>query len=149
MKAQGTDLNNALRLWIHSILTAEKFTRGYRRKLISFDILIQDPASVLEACLKLVELVTDPEKTSSIVDYNTEGRPEAFDQATAFIDKSLRRQRAVITEKDLSETGRTRDNTLINLANETYRAILSNITDDEGISRVLDEIAPRLLSALA
>ena len=149
MKAQGTDLNNALRLWIHSILTAEKFTRGYRRKLISFDILIQDPASVLEACLKLVELVTDPEKTSSIVDYNTEGRPEAFAQATAFIDKSLRRQRAVITEKDLSETGGTRDNRLINLADETYRAILSNITDDQGISRVLDEIAPRLLSALA
>ena len=149
MKAQGTDLNNALRLWIHSILTAEKFTRGYRRKLISFDNLIQDPASVLEACLKLVEIGTDPEKTSSFVDYNTEGRPKACNQATAFIDKSLRRQRAVITEKDLSETGRTRDNRLINLANETYRAILSNITDDEGISRVFDEIAPRLLSALA
>lgn len=148
-KAQGTDLNNALRLWIHSILTAEKFTRGYRRKLISFDILIQDPGRVLEACLNLVEHGTDPEKTSSFVDFKTEGRPETFDQATAFIDKSLRRQRAVITEKDLSETGRTRDNRLINLADETYQAILSIITDDEGISRVLDEIAPRLLSALA
>jgi hypothetical protein len=138
-----------LRLWIHSILTTEKFTRGYRRKLISFDILIQDPGRVLEACLNLVEHGTDPEKTSSFVDFKTEGRPETFDQATAFIDKSLRRQRAVITEKDLSETGRTRDNRLINLADETYQAILSIITDDEGISRVLDEIAPRLLSALA
>ena len=148
MKAQGTDLYNALRLWIHSIHTAEKFTRGYRRKFISFDILIQHPANVLEVCLKLVEPGTDPEKTASIFDYYTEGRPEAFDQATAFIDKSLRRQRAVITEKDLSETGRTRDNRLINLANETYHAIHSNLTNDESISRILDTLEPRILNAL-
>jgi hypothetical protein len=148
MKAQGTNLYNALRLWIHSILTAEKFTRGYRRKFISFDILIQNPATILETCLKLVELGTDPEKTASILDCYTEGRPEAFDQATAFIDRSLRRQRAVITEKDLSETGRTRDNRLINLADETYHAILSNLTNDEKISRTLDKLEPRILNAL-
>jgi hypothetical protein len=147
-KAQGTDLYNALRLWIHSIHTAEKFTRGYRRKFISFDILIQHPANVLEACLKLVEPGTDPEKTASIFDYYTEGRTEAFDQATAFIDKSLRRQRAVITEKDFSETGRTRDKRLINLANETYHAIHSNLTNDENISRILDTLEPRILNAL-
>jgi len=148
IKAQGTDLNNTLRLWIHSILTAEQFTRGYRRKFISFDILIQDPASVLEACLKLVELGADPEKTASILKYYTEDRTEAFDQATAFIDKSLRRQRAILTEKDFSETGRTRDTMLIKLASEIYRAIISHITDDESISRVLDEMAPRLVRAL-
>jgi hypothetical protein len=148
LKAQGTDLYKALRLWIHSILRAEKVTRGYRRKFISFDILIQDPSNVLEACLKLVEHAPDSENIASISDYDTESRPEVFDQATAFIDKSLRRQRAVITEKDFSETGSTRDTRLINLADETYRAILSNITDDESISKVLQKLEPRILNAL-
>lgn len=148
MNAQGTDLYNALRLWIHSILTAEKFTRSYRRKFISFDILIQDPANVLETCIKLVEVATDPEKAASTSDYYTKSHPGAFDQATAFIDKSLKRQQAVITDKDLSETGSTRDNKLVNLADETYHAILSNLTDDENISRLLEQLEPRILNAL-
>ncbi|MCX5946876.1 MAG: hypothetical protein NTY67_01355 [Cyanobacteria bacterium] len=149
LKAQGTDLHNALRLWIHSILTAERVTRGYGRTFISFDILIQDPTSVLEACLKMVAAAADRENTASIANYESKARHEAFDQATAFIDKSLKRQRADITEKDFSETGSTRDTILIKLASEIYRAILSHIADDESISRVLDEIAPRLVRALA
>jgi len=148
MKAQGTDLYNALRLWIHSILTAEKFTRSHTRKFISFDILIQDPANALEACLNLVQFSTDLEKTASISDHSTKSRPGDFDKATAFIDKSLKRQRAVITEKDFSETGSTRDKRLINLADEAYHAILSNLTDDETISRILEELEPRILNAL-
>lgn len=147
-KAQGTDLYHAIRLWIHSILTAEKFTRGYRRKFISFDMLIQNPANVLEACLTLVQPVTDPEKTASIFDYYTGNRTEAFDQATAFIDKSLKRQRAVITEEDCSETRCTRNNRLISLADEIYHAILSNLTDDEAISSICEKLEPRILNAL-
>jgi hypothetical protein len=78
-----------------------------------------------------------------------EGRPEGFDQAAAFVDKSLRRQGGEITEKDYSETGSARDAKLISLADEIYQAILANMLDDASISRALDKLEPRIHQALA
>jgi hypothetical protein len=148
MKAQGTSLYKALRLWIHSINMAEKATRNHRRTFISFDTLIQDPSNALAACLKTAK--PDPcRRNTGGMHSDHEDRPEGFDQAAAFVDKSLRRQRGEITEKDFSETGSARDAKLISLADEIYQAILANMPDDESISRALDKLEPRIHQALA
>jgi hypothetical protein len=76
------------------------------------------------------------------------GRAEGINQAATFIDKSLRRERGEITEKDLSETGSARDAKLINLADEIYQAILVNMPEDESISVALDKLEPRIQQAL-
>jgi len=149
MKAQGTSLYKALRLWIHSIHMAEKATRNHRRTFISFDNLIQDPSNALAACLKTAKPDPDRRNTGGMPHSDHEGRPEGFDQAAAFVDKNLRRQRGEITEKDISETGSARDAKLINLAEEIYQAILANMPDDESISRALDKLEPRIHQGLA
>jgi len=146
-KSQKTDYGKVLQLWIKSISMAEKATRGHRRKFVCFDDLIQDPSNALEACLKLIEPSADPENTTSTLNcHNGEG-PETLRQATAFIDKRLKRQRAVITEKDLAKIASCRNAKLTSLAIEMYQEILSNITDDQGISRVIDRIETRMLNA--
>jgi hypothetical protein len=48
LQAQGTELGTALRLWIKSVFMSELATRGYRRKFISFDALLQNSSRSLE-----------------------------------------------------------------------------------------------------
>jgi hypothetical protein len=149
MKAHGTDLYKSLRLWIHSIQTAEKATRNHRRTFISFDSLIQDSSNALAACLKLVEPDPNLKNTLSMSSSDHKDRHEDISQAVAFIDKNLRRQWGEIIEQDLAKTGSHREARLIKLANETYNEILANMTDDERISRVLDKLEPKIHQVLA
>jgi len=142
-QAEGIELYNALSLWVESILMAEHATRERKRKFISFDDLIQDPSNALETCLKFIEPSSDPENTANALNFHNGGRLETFRQATEFIDKRLKRQRPVITEKDLTETVNCYNTRLTNLAIEMYQTILSNITDNHGISRKLDEMKSR------
>jgi hypothetical protein len=147
LRAQGTDLEKALRLWIKSVFMAEQATRGHRRKFISFDLLLKDPTNTLRACLKLVQSAADPEATVNLADLQNGARDEILSHATGFIEKSLRHQQSDITEKDLSTTNNNCNTTLIHLAEMTFQAILSNIADDHGISKALDELLPKILNA--
>jgi hypothetical protein len=147
LQAEGIDLYKALRLWIKSIFMTEQATRGHRRKFISFDGLIKDPANCLETCLQLVESAADPESKVSMVDDQNEIRPKTNHQATAFIDKRLKRQKPIIAEEYLYKISSGYNTRLIQLADSVFHAILSNIADDRSISKALDELWPDVLHA--
>ena len=148
-QAEGIEHYKALRLWMESIFMTEKATRGNRRKFICFDDLIQEPSNALEACLNLVESSYDPIDTTSTLNCHKGEGPETLKQATAFIDKRLKRQREATIEKDLAIIVSCHNTKLTNLAIEMYQAILSNITDDHEISRVIDRIECRILDSFA
>ena len=148
LKSQGTNRNKALRLWIKSILIAEHATRGHRRKFISFDNLIQDPAQALETCLQLVESASDHESTGKLADYMNSCRPKDLGKAIDFIDKNLRRQSREIIDQDYSGMNTSYTTSLIDLAEKTFAAVLSNIADDCCISRALDELKSSMAQQL-
>jgi hypothetical protein len=147
LQAEGVDLYKALRLWIDSTFMTEQATRGRKRKFIIFDILIQDPTNALVTCLKLVKSPFAPETTASLADCRSVVLPEDLSKASSFIDKNLRRQQAVIMDKELTEINNSSNKELIHLAEEVYQAIIANITDDQGISRALDDLRPSILGA--
>jgi hypothetical protein len=147
LQAQGTDLEKALRLWIRSILLAEQATRGHRRKFISFDLLLQDPTNTLEACLQLVQSAAHPETANNMADWQDKTRPETLNHATKFIETSLKRQQAVIHEKDNLEVNNICNTRLIGLAETIFHAIIANITDDQAICKALDELKPNMSCA--
>ena len=147
LQAQGIDLYKALRLWIKSIFMTEQATRGYRRKFISFDVLIQDPANCLEACLQLVESAPDPENKVSMVDDQNAIRPKINHQAAAFIDKCLKRQQPIVTDECLFKVSSGYNARLIQLADLVFHAILANTADDRSIAKALDNLWPEVLHA--
>jgi hypothetical protein len=147
LQAEGIDLYKALRLWIKSIFMTEQATRGYRRKFISFDVLIQDPANCLEACLQLVESAPDPENKVSMADEQNVIRPKTNHQATAFIDKRLKRQHPIITEECSYKVGHSCNTRLIQLADSVFYAIISNIEDDRSLAKALDKLWPEVVHA--
>jgi hypothetical protein len=149
LQAEGTTHYKSLRLWIKSIFMTEQATRGHRRKFISFDLLLQDPTNTLNACLQLVQSATDPETTESIAVLQNEARDEVLNHATGFIEKNLRHQQPAITGDDVSTTNNSCNTRLIHLAEITFQAILSNIEDDHGISKALDELRPKMWQATA
>jgi hypothetical protein len=139
LKSQETCPDKTLQLWIKSIFMAEQATRGHRRKFISFDSLIEDPGQALESCLQLVESDVDDESIGSLVGSSTHNcRPNDLSQATSFIDKSLKRQRAVIINQNHSDVDSNNTDNLIGLAEKVFEAVLANIADDHGISKALD-----------
>jgi hypothetical protein len=140
LQAEGIDLYKALRLWIKSIFMTEQATRGYRRKFISFDVLIQDPANCLEACLQLVESAAYPESNASMVDDQNAFRPKINHQATTFIDKCLKRQQPIVTDEYLFKASSSYNDRLIQLADLIFHAVLANIADDRSIAKALDSL---------
>lgn len=147
LQAEGTTLYKSLRLWIKSIFLTEQATRGFKRKFISFDELIQNPTNALETCLLLVESAADLGQTEKIENFQNTDRTESIRQATNFIDKSLRRQRTVDEGKNLSGTNDSCNVRLIQLAEAVLQAILDNITDDDAISSALNKLYPSMLRA--
>jgi len=143
-QSEGIELNKALGLWIQSIFLTEKITREYRRKFISFDDLINNPTNVLESCLLLTKNTTDPEATGIMMSYLNLPEPETLNHAVSYIDKSLRRQQAAISEKDIFEVSNICNTKLVDLAEKVFLEILANITDDRGISNALDELWPTI-----
>lgn len=141
-EAERIDLNKALRLWIKSIFTTEEATRGYKRKFIIFDELIQKPINVLETCLQLVDNTADGETTWSRAECECVGPQDALSQATAFIDKRLKRQRAVVSTKNTMQANTTQTQRLISIAETLFQAIITNIMSDEDISCALDKLRP-------
>jgi hypothetical protein len=81
LQAEGTTLYKSLRLWIKSIFMTEQATRGFKRKFISFDELIQNPTNALEKCLLLVESAADPGQTGKMEDFENTARTESISQA--------------------------------------------------------------------
>ena len=148
-QAQGTDHEIALRLWINSIFMAEQATRGYRRKFISFDVLLQEPYNALEACLQLVGATTDHENVEKITDFRNRARTKGFNKAVAFIDKNLKRQNSLITEDRLTlNNSKSNIDKLITIADKTFKAILINIDDDQKLSESLDDLRPQAVRFL-
>jgi hypothetical protein len=148
-QAEGIELNKALRLWLKSIVTSEMTTRGYKRKFISFDELIENSADVLETCLHLVEATTSSMIAASTRNCQEINKLETLGHATSFIEKRLRRQQAVITEKDIFEAANTCNARLISVTETVFLAIINNIKDDERISKALDELQPSISRASA
>jgi hypothetical protein len=70
--------------------------------------------------------------------------PETLNHAVSYIDKSLRRQQAAISEKDIFEVSNICNTKLVDLAEKVFLEILANITDDRGISNALDELWPTI-----
>jgi hypothetical protein len=145
LKAEGTSLYKSLRLWIKSIFMTEQATRGFKRKFISFDELIQNPTNALETCLLLVESAADPESKVRMVDDQNGIRPEINHQATTFIDKRLKRQQPILTDEYLHKVSNSGNDRLIQLADLVFHAILANITDDSSIAKSLDNLWPEVI----
>jgi hypothetical protein len=143
LQAQGTELETALRLWIKSIIMAEQATRGYKRKFISFDALLQNPNNALEECINLVKATEGPEgKEKSIKYTNSPRNHDSLSEAASFIDKGLKRQQALTTDDALTAINKSRIIKLSALAEKVYNAILANLADDLGMSRSLDKLRP-------
>lgn len=91
-KSEQTPIEQGLRLWLSHTLTAEAASRGYPRLVVDFQRLLNQPAAMLEQCQ---ELLRDPGEASA---------PSSADQAVAFIQPQLRRQRlAAATSPDGSD----------------------------------------------
>jgi hypothetical protein len=143
-QAEGIELNKALSLWIKSVFGTENATRGYNRKFIGFDGLMENPINALESCIQLVETDINPETTTNISKYKYTTSLEALSHASEFIDKSLKRQRAEISKKDTQGVGYKQNAKLLELSERAYLAVLANIKDDNGISEALDELWPSI-----
>ena len=148
-QAEGIGLNMALRLWIKSIFMIEEATREYRRKFISFDDLIQNPVDILESCLLFMENTADLEAKWSMLDGLNTAKSEPLSHPATYIEKSLRRQQAVISEKEALSINNICNTKLIDLAGKTYTTILANITDNHDISKAVDKLRTSLPNALA
>jgi len=142
LQAQGTELETALRLWIKSIFMSELATRGYRRKFISFDALLENPDNALEECINLVRPIEDPEGKEVFAKYTKSHRNDSLSEATSFIDKGLKRQQALIADDALTAINKSRIIKLPAIAEKAYNAILTNLADDREMSRLLDELRP-------
>ncbi|MHC4220023.1 MAG: glycosyltransferase, partial [Planctomycetota bacterium] len=55
-RRDGFSREKSALLWADHVLQAERYTRGHRRVLVSFDRLLQDPATTLEAVARMLEL---------------------------------------------------------------------------------------------
>lgn len=143
-QAEGIELNKALRLWIISVFRTEKATRGYNRRFIGFDDLVEDPNNALQSCLQLVETDVDPKFTRKISENKHMTSLEALSHATEFIDKKLKRQRAVISEKDAQGVNSIYTPRLLDMAEKIYLAVCANIKNDNGISKAIDELWPSI-----
>ena len=139
-EAEGIDLNKALRLWIKSIFTTEEATRGYKRKFIVFDELIQKPNKILETCLLLVDNKANRETTEGMKNFRDVEQQDALNHATAFIDKRLKRQQAAVSEKEIIKANYTYTTKLVNLAETLYRAIVENTNDDQEMSGAVEKL---------
>jgi hypothetical protein len=140
-QAEGIELNKALRLWIKSVFGTENATRGYNRKFIEFDGLMENPINALESCLQLVETDINPQTTINISKYKYTTSLEALSHASEFIDRSLKRQRAEISQKDIQGVEYNQNAKLLELSERAYLAVLANIKDDNGISEALDKLS--------
>jgi hypothetical protein len=143
-QSEGIELNKALRLWIQSIFLTEKYTRGHKRKFISFDELINNPTNVLESCLQLMRVTADPEATGSMVGNLNLPKLETLSHAASYVEKRLRRQQAAISDKDFFEMNNICNTKLVDFAEKVFLEILANMADDEGISNALDELFPSM-----
>lgn len=139
-EAERIDLNKALRLWIKSIFTTEEATRGYKRKFIIFDELIQKPNKVLETCLQLVDNKANRETTEGMKNFRDVEQQDALNHATAFIDKRLKRQQSAVSEKEITKANYTYTTKLVNLAETLYHAIVENTIDDQEMSGAVEKL---------
>ena len=139
-EAEGIDLNKALRLWIKSIFTTEEATRGYKRKFIVFDELIQKPNKVLETCLQLVDNKANRETTEGMKNFRDVEQQDALNHATAYIDKRLKRQQSAVSEKEITKANYTYNTKLVNLAETLYNAIVENTIDDQEMSGAVEKL---------
>jgi hypothetical protein len=94
-----------------------------------------------------VQSAAHPETANNMADWQDKTRPETLSHATKFIETSLKRQQAVIHEKDNLEVNNICNTRLIGLAETIFHAIIANITDDQAISKALDELKPNMSCA--
>lgn len=80
-KSEQTPIEQGLKLWLSHTFTAESASRGYPRLVVDFQRLLNHPAAILEQCQ---QLLNEPGEASA---------RSSADQAVAFIQPQLRRQR--------------------------------------------------------
>ena len=68
------------------------------------------------------------------------GQKDALSQATAFIDKRLKRQQATVSEKEDLKANYMYTTKLINIAEALYRAIVENTIDDREMSSAIEKL---------
>jgi hypothetical protein len=148
LASEGTNLDQALKLWLISIFTSEQASRGHQRLFISFDKLIEDPVQVLENCLNLFKSSGEQKIDLPIADPCDPDHGKLMDEASGFIDQSLKRQIHAVTDSK-GEYKLPRTARLIHFAETVYQAIIDNITDDHGIAIGLDQHWPAIEAYMA
>jgi len=76
---QAVNMEMGIQLWLEYVLTAERYSRNYRRCFLSFDKLIENPRSILEKTLNLLQA--------------DNGSNNIRDEASSFVTTELYRKR--------------------------------------------------------
>ena len=119
-KSEGLDYQQALNLWIISVLTSERLTRQSQRTLTTFTELLANPDSVLKSC----SLRWDSEG-SNVTQKST-------DDAVNFVDSDLYRQKSIsIREKILADNQHLAD--LLNFAERIFDSLSAPDRLDHGL----------------
>lgn len=122
--AQGTPLDRGIALWIAHVRQAERNTRDQCRLIIPFRDLMQQPLTVLHRCQQILHL--------------NDERADPRDEAAAFIDPSLQRQRDEAAMMDLSEG----TSSLLATALELHDTLVEHAADDASLHQRMDAIKP-------
>jgi len=110
--AQNTSLGQGIALWMAHVIQAERWTRGLPRLIIGFQDLMQRPDSVLARCRLLLHQDGDSR--------------DLAEEASGFIDPSLRRQRGVELQDQMS----SEEQVLLARAKDLYQTLVSHQEND-------------------
>ena len=121
--AQGTELERGIALWIAHVRSAERQTRDQPRLILNFRDLMHQPETVLARCRGLLEGT---------------GLGALSEQAAAFIDPSMQRQRNDPLMEELPQSAQG----LLHTAMALHDALLGPMTDGSELHQCLDGITP-------
>ena len=125
-KSEGLSLYQSICLWLSSVLESERLSRSMPRLCVTYDHLLDHPASVMQSCIELFD-----GKRSS-------GHHQFFEtSATNFVRPDFRRQRSESLRQLVSKDGPLYD--LLSFADSVYRIFEQfSLNDSQEYSDCLD-----------
>ena len=119
-KSEGIDYQQALNLWIASVLSSERLTRQSHRRITTYAELLSNPKGVLQSC-------------STMWNVEFELSQQSTDEAVDFVDVNLFRQKGhVIRESIIADNPNL--SCLLDLAERIFDVVSSPNSSDNGLA---------------
>ena len=116
-KSEGLSLYQSICLWISSVLESERVSRMMPRLCVTYDYLLDHPASVIQSCIELFQ-----------ADTHSDDQEVLRTTATSFVRPDFRRQRADSLLNQIPPESSL--NTLLPFADSVYRIFESCSLND-------------------